>query len=237
MWSGPRNISTAMMRAWGSRGDTWVCDEPLYAHYLRTTGKIHPAREQTLLAHENDWRRVVAQLLGPVPHARMIFYQKHMAHHLLPGIERDWIDQLSNGFLIREPAAMLSSLLKHVPDAQVEDTGLPQQWELFSRIMATNDRPPPVVDAKDVLEDPTGMLRALCQAFDVEFDPGMLRWEPGLRETDGAWAFAWYPEVANTTTFAPYAPKASQVPSTHAHVLMECQRIYDRLSAYRLQAV
>ena len=200
MWSGPRNISTAMMRAWGNRGDTFVCDEPFYANYLRVTGKDHPGRAETLRAHESDWRRVVDQLLGPIPSPFTIFYQKQMAHHLLPGIDRAWIDCMKNCFLIREPREMLASLLKHVPDAVIDDTGLPQQCELFDRLAQAQGRAPPVIVARDVLENPQGILRQLCLALDVDFDPRMLHWPAGLRETDGAWAPFWYPEVARTTS-------------------------------------
>src|SRR5438034_1279920 len=132
MWSGPRNISTAMMRAWGNRSDTFVCDEPLYAHYLLKTGVVHPGRDEVIAHHETDWRKVIAWLTGPVPEAKSIFYQKHMTHHLLPEIDRGWLTLLTHCFLIRDPREVLLSLSKVIPNPRLEDTGLPQQVEIFN---------------------------------------------------------------------------------------------------------
>jgi hypothetical protein len=154
MWSGPRNISTALMRSWESRGDTAVWDEPLYAHYLKETGVDHPGKDEVIRTHEADWRRVVDRLTGPVPGGKSIFYQKHMAHHMLPQIDRSWIDSVRSAFLIRDPREMLTSLARVTPDPSVADTGLPQQWEIFERVAARRGAPPPVVDARDILEDP-----------------------------------------------------------------------------------
>ncbi|HEX6984335.1 MAG TPA: hypothetical protein VF170_03110, partial [Planctomycetaceae bacterium] len=134
VWSGPRNISTAMMRSWGNRSDTVVVDEPLYAHYLKVTRLPHPGADEVLAHHESDWRKVAEFLTGPVPGGKRIFYQKHMAHHLLPEIGRDWLSRLTHVFLIRDPKEMLTSLMKVLPEPRVEDTGLPQQVELFERV-------------------------------------------------------------------------------------------------------
>jgi hypothetical protein len=234
MWSGPRNISTALMRSWGNRPDTWVCDEPLYAHYLLSTGIRHPGREETLRAHESDWRRVVAGLVGPVPGERAIYYQKHMAHHLLGHIERGWLKLLAHCFLIRRPREMLASLIKRYPEACVTDTGLPQQVELFRQIRRWSNRVPPVVDSRDLLCDPRGMLRALCAAVGVDFDTRMLSWPPGPRETDGAWAPYWYGAVNATTTFVPYRAKDCAVPAGYEAMLSECETYYEELSVHRL---
>ena len=136
MWSGPRNISTAMMRSWGARPDTIVCDEPLYAHYLKVTGLPHPGAAETLAAHETDWRKVVAWLTGPLPDGKAVFYQKHMTHHMLPNIELGWVHELTNCFLIREPREMITSLLEFIPKPRIEDTGLPQQVRIFEMIGA-----------------------------------------------------------------------------------------------------
>src|SRR5262245_40777183 len=131
MWSGPRNISTAMMRSWGNRPDTFVCDEPLYAHYLQQTGIDHPGAAEVIATHERDWARVVDWLTGPIPDGKPIFFQKRMAHHLLPQIDRTWLGLVSNAFLIRAPREMLASLAKVLPHPTVADTGLPQQVEIF----------------------------------------------------------------------------------------------------------
>lgn len=233
MWSGPRNVSTAMMRAWGSRADTAVTDEPLYAHYLEVTGLPHPARELTLARHDADWRRVTDWLSGPVPGGRAVWYQKHMTHHLTADVGRDWLDALTHAFLIREPAAMLVSLTEFIPEPRLADTGLPQQLELFERVSAERGRPP-VIDGDDVLRDPRAALSALCGALGVPFDDAMLAWEPGLRDTDGAWAGAWYDKVAATSGFSPPRDESVEVPARLRGLYSECAAIHHELARYKL---
>jgi hypothetical protein len=234
MWSGPRNISTALMRAWGNRLDTFVCDEPLYAHYLQYTGLEHPGAEEVIAHHEPDWRKAVAALLGDVPGGKAIYYQKHMAHHLLPNIEREWLGALSHAFLIREPREMITSLAKILPNPTPEATGLPQQIEIFEWVRARTGRTPPVIDARDVLEDPRRLLNLLCESLGVEFTEAMLSWPPGRRETDGIWAKYWYDNVEKTTTFQPYAPKPEAVPERLQGLLDICQSYYETLHGQRL---
>ena len=236
MWSGPRNISTAMMRAWGNRPDTFVVDEPLYAHYLSVTGRVHPGAAETVAAGPTDLSVAVARLLGPVPGGKAVFYQKHMTHHLLPGMDRSWVRGLTNCFLIREPGEMITSFLKHVPDATLPDTGYPQQVELFDLVREWTGRTPPVLDARDVLDNPRRTIGLLCDAVGVEFTDRMLSWEPGLRDTDGVWAKYWYKEVETTTSFRPYRPKEEKVPDELRGMLGECEVYYRRLYAHRLGA-
>jgi hypothetical protein len=236
MWSGPRNISTAMMRAFGSRPDTAVSDEPLYSHYLKVTGIPHPGRDDVLALHESDWRRVTATLAGPVPEGRAIWYQKHMAHHLLPMIGRDWLDALTHAFLIREPDEMLASLVKTYPQAGLADTGLLQQCEIFDRVADRLGRAPPVVLASDVLKDPRGMLTKLCTALAIPFLPQMLSWEPGRRATDGAWAPHWYAAVQASTGFEPWRERRVDTPPALQPLLDECRPWYEKLYALRLRA-
>lgn len=233
MWSGPRNISTAMMRAWENREDTVVCDEPLYAHYLKETGVHHPGRDEVLAAQENDWRKVIEHLTGPIPGGKSIYYQKHMAHHLLPHMDRDWLRSMRNAFLIRDPREMITSLIKVTPDIAVEDTGLPQQLELIETL---GMEVPPVLDARDVLDDPRGMLVVLCEALGVPFDDAMLSWPPGPRETDGVWAKYWYGAVERSTGFHKRELKPDKVPVRLQTVYDECRRHYDALYANRLLA-
>lgn len=234
MWSGPRNISTAMMRAWENRTDTFVTDEPFYAYYLHETGIVHPGRDEVIQSQSTDWQQVAAWITGSVPNARRIWYQKHMAHHLLPHMGREWLGNLSHGFLIREPREMLTSLVHNLPEPTVSDTGLPQQVELLELLIAATGQIPPVVDARDVLENPAGMLQALCAAFGVPFEERMLSWPPGRRETDGVWAPHWYAAVERSTGFQAYRPKPDPVPPSLEPVLAECELLYARLSAYRL---
>jgi len=236
MWSGPRNISTALLRAWGNRPDTFVCDEPFYAHYLRETGIDHPGRQEILRHHECDPGKVAAWLTGPIPGGKAIFYQKHMAHHLLPGMDRGWIDRVRSAFLIRDPAEMLTSLVRVTPGAGLADTGLPQQWELFRRIAERTGAAPPVLDARDVLEAPGPVLQALCAALGVPFREAMLSWEAGPRPTDGIWARHWYGAVERSTGFAPYRPKGEAVPERLRDVHRQCLDFYERLRERRLRA-
>jgi hypothetical protein len=234
MWSGPRNISTALLRSWGNRPDTFVCDEPLYSHYLLKTGIPHPGADQVIRHQENDWRKVVARLTGDVPEGKTIFYQKHMAHHLLPGIDRGWLDQVTNAFLIREPREVVTSFVRVAGEPRLEDTGFPQQLETFSLVRQRTGRVPPVVDARDVLEDPARLLRLLCRALDVEFTEAMLSWPPGPRPTDGVWARYWYDAVVKTTSFQPYRPKDEPVPHHLASLLEQAQTLYRQLYEHRL---
>lgn len=235
MWSGPRNISTAMMRSWGNRADTIVCDEPLYAHYLKATGLDHPGAGEVIAHHEADWRKVVDRLTGPVPDGKAIFYQKQMSHHLLPEIERGWLDSVTNCFLIREPREMITSLAKILKAPGLVDTGMPQQREIFERVRARTGQVPPVVDAKDVLDQPRATLAKLCKALGVAFDDAMLAWPPGRRATDGIWAKHWYDSVEKTTGFQPYRPKPDDVPPHMEGMLAECNAIYEQLYDHRIR--
>lgn len=230
MWSGPRSISTALMRSWGNRPDTFVCDEPFYAHYLEVTGLRHPGADEVIAHHETDCPRVIAWLTGPIPGGREIFYQKHMAHHLLPDVPRGWLDEVSNCFLIRDPREMLTSLIGNIPNPTLADTGLAQQVELFEQV-----RQPVVIDAREVLEDPRGILTLLCDAVGVEFSDAMLSWPPGRRDTDGVWAPHWYESVERSTGFRPYAPKFDPVPERLAPLYDACLPHYEQLYEHRLR--
>jgi len=236
MWSGPRNVSTALMRSFDSRADTTVCDEPLYAHYLLVTGRPHPGADEVVRRHENDWRRVARRLTGPVPGGARVFYQKHMAHHLLPHVGRDWLERLEHAFLVREPRAMLASLTKVVPEPRVPDTGLPQQARLFEEVRRRSGAAPPVIEARDLLEDPAGILARLCDRVGLDFDPAMLAWAPGPRDTDGCWGPHWYDSVYASTGFAPASPRDVDLPAALEPVLAECERHYQILHEHRLRS-
>jgi hypothetical protein len=234
MWSGPRNISTALMRSWGNRPDTAVCDEPLYAFYLHRTGREHPGAREIIAHGETDWRTVVDRLRGPVPEGRRIWYQKHMAHHLLPEVDRSWLRDLTHAFLIRDPREMLASLHEVLPRPTIEDTGLPQQVEIFEWVVRETGVAPPVIDARDVLQDPEGQLRRLCDALRVPFRPEMLGWPPGPRATDGIWARYWYGTVTNSTTFNPYVPRSGALPPGLEALYRRSMDYHERLHRHRL---
>ncbi|HSQ70347.1 MAG TPA: hypothetical protein VLM41_09695 [Steroidobacteraceae bacterium] len=237
MWSGPRNISTALMRSFGNRQDTRVVDEPFYAHYLQVTGLPHPGRQEIIAVHESDWRRVVESLLAPLPEGVRILYQKQMSHHLLPGMRRDWLDRMTHAFLIRDPRHMLASLEQKLGDFDLSATGLPQQVEIFDQVLQNTGRVPPVIDAADVLAAPEPMLMALCAALGVPFTRRMLSWPPGLRATDGVWAKHWYEKVERSTGFAARAEEpARPLEGPLARLESECRPLYERLRAHRLRA-
>jgi len=237
MWSGPRNISTALMRSWGSRDDCFVSDEALYAHYLSTIGedkrREHPVYDEVMRSQPNDWLEVAEYLTGPIPNGRSLWYQKHMAHHLTPGMDRSWIAGLSNCFLIRDPAAMITSFIKVIDNPTPSDLGLPQQVELFEWLRSETGSTPIVIDSKDVLVNPRGMLTKVCERVGVAFDDAMLSWEPGERDEDGVWAPHWYSSVYKSTGFSPYDEKKESVPERLSGVLEECNALYQRLFAHR----
>jgi hypothetical protein len=236
MWSGPRNISTAMMRAFENREDTGVIDEPFYAAYLAATGIDHPLREETLAAYPNDWRDVVPVVLGPAPGSEPVFYQKHMTHHMLPEFGRGWADSCRNAFLIRTPDNVLSSYVVKRGDVSLDDIGFVQQREIFEREADRLGRAPPVIDASDVLADPRSSLVALCTALDIPFSDRMLAWPAGNRATDGIWAPAWYDAVEKSTGFArPASSLGRPALRDDLRAIAEKARPhYERLAAFRL---
>jgi hypothetical protein len=234
MWSGPRNISTAMMRAWGNRRNTAVIDEPFYAFYLKATGQKHPGANEIIAAGETDWRKIVDHLTGPIPDGKHIFFQKQMVHHLLPEIDRQWLGTVTNCFLIRDPAEVILSYIKKQGDPALADLGFVQQCEIFDFVREKLGATPPVIDARDVLRNPERTMRSLCEAVDIEFDPAMLSWPPGLRETDGIWAKHWYNEVARSTSFQPHRLMNVAVPDRLREIHERCHECYERLHACRL---
>lgn len=236
MWSGPRNISTAMMRAWENRPDAVVCDEPFYAYYLATTGAPHPMAAEIIAAGPTEWREVVRRLTQTAID-RPIFYQKQMTHHLLPEVDRGWLSGVTNCFLIRSPDEVIRSYLKKNYRPTALDLGFPQQAEVYDCVAAQSTRPPIVIDARDVLERPRETLGLLCEALGVPMCEEMLSWPPGYRPTDGIWAPHWYGEVVKTTGFAPprHEPENDEtLPAELFDVLRQCEAIYQRLRAVRL---
>jgi hypothetical protein len=235
MWSGPRNISTAMMRAWENRGDCAVSDEPLYAAYLAETGLDHPGRDEVIAAGDTDWRRVVESLLGPAPDSKPVWYQKHMSHHLLPGMDRDWIHGLENILLIRDPAEVVASYLKSRATVTAEDIGLLQQCVLYDEIAERRGMPALVIDAGDFLRAPEAHLRAICSRLGIAFTARMLAWPAGSRESDGVWAPHWYDAVWKSTGFEAWRPRDIQLTAQGEHVAAACRPAYEKLHGCRLR--
>ncbi len=226
VWSGPRNISTAMLRSWGQRSDTVVVDEPFYAHYLKRTGLQHPGRAEILASQPNDWCDVATTLLAELPADKCIFYQKHMAHHLFADMYGDWLMQLSHVFLLRRPDAMLASLQKVISRPRLQDTGLPQQYQLFQHIRDRCGTDPLVIDASDLLTQPEAMLRRWCGLLNIKFSADMLHWPQGRRASDGVWAEHWYASVEQSTGF-------QQAPAQRPVKLnADLQAVYDQCLDY-----
>ena len=211
MWSGPRNISTAMMRAFENREDTVVVDEPFYAAALAVTGADHPMREAVIASQPNDPHEVARMLTGDIPGGRRVFYQKHMTHHMLPGFPLGWTAQVVNAFLIRAPEAVLASYTQKWDSVSLEAIGVPMQKALFEREADRLGHAPPVIDSADVLADPAGVLKALCRACGIGFSERMLAWPSGRRASDGVWAPAWYDAVEKSTGFAAPGPEKASV--------------------------
>jgi hypothetical protein len=238
MWSGPRNLSTAMMRSFEARGDCAVTDEPFYAAYLHRTGLDHPLRDEVIESQSRDPQEVEKMLLGPVPGHKPVWYQKHMTLHLLPGFDRRWLAGVSNAFLIREPRAVLASYAAKRTAVTLADLGFVQQHELFDSVADQLGTAPPVVDAADILARPAQTLEQLCAALGLVFTPAMLQWSPGLRATDGVWAPAWYQSVERSTGFGSPsgAPTAAPptLPSQLESLAEQAQPHYAALFHHRL---
>jgi hypothetical protein len=243
MWSGPRNISTAMMRAFENRPDCVVWDEPFYAAELARSGRAHPLREEVIAAGETDPARVVARILG-APHdpdkpGATVFYQKHMTHHMLDGFNRTWITRVRNAFLIREPERVLASYTRTWDEVTLADIGYVQQTEIFDAVADWLGRAPPVIEASDVLADPRGTLTSLCAALQIPFREEMLSWPAGRRKSDGVWAPAWYANVERSTAFAAPTPEQAApiaLPPALMRIAEAARPHYERLARFRVAA-
>lgn len=236
MWSGPRNISTAMMRAWENRGDTAVSDEPFYAHYLVATGAPHPGRDEVIASQDTDWRKVAAALCGPIPDGKAVWYQKHMAQHFTDDMESDWLSGVTNAFLIRDPDEVVASFARRREEPALWELGFETQARLFDRVAECSGEAPPVLDARDVLEDPAGMLRILCERVGVAFSERMLRWPAGPRPSDGVWAGHWYDAVYASTGFAPYRPREASLSPPLRRLADACRPHYEKLRRHRCRS-
>jgi len=231
MWSGPRTLSTALMRSFENRPDAVVVDEPLYAFYLDRTGLDHPGRDAVIASQPTDWRVVLAGLAtAPLPGGAVIGYAKHMTHHLLPEVDRAALASFRHAHLIRDPRELLASYARVRAEPTLADLGLRQQAEIFETFGG------PVVDSRDLLTDPEGTLRTLCQALGVPFDPAMLAWPAGPRDSDGVWAPYWYDSVWSSTGFAPYRPPSAGLPARLEPLAERCMPYFERLHRDRITA-
>lgn len=231
MWSGPRNLSTAMMRSWENRDDTVVVDEPLYGAYLARTGLDHPGREEVVATQPTDLETAVRRLHAPLPAGVRVHYAKHMSHHLLDQDDLGWTAAFHNVLLIRDPAEVVASYVRSRESCEPADIGLLQQV----RLLESWDETPPVIDAGDFLRDPGTHLRWLCDRLGIGFTTRMLSWPAGPRASDGVWAPYWYDSVQHSTGFEPWRPRELSLSPHDAAVAQACRPAYDRLHALRIR--
>jgi hypothetical protein len=235
VWSGPRNLSTALMYAFARRADTAVTDEPFYAAYLAATGLDHPLRAEILASQPSDPAEVAARLAGPVPGGRAVWYQKHMAHHLLPAFPRAWMDAAVHVFLIRHPARVVASYARKRERPEPDELGFRRQAELFDHVAGRTGRAPPVIAAEDIRADPAAALAALCAELGLGFDPAMLSWPAGGRPEDGVWARHWYGAIHRSTGFEGPEGPLPRLAGDDARLAEAGMPDWERLAAHRLR--
>ncbi len=235
MWSGPRNISTALMRAWENRNDCVVWDEPLYGYYLKASGISHPGAAEIIANQSTDANEIIKRCMGKIPDGKPIFYQKHLTLHLLPELDRSWLTGLTNCFLIREPEAVIASYAAVRGDATLADIGFIQQAELFDQVKNLSAEIPLIIDSREFLLNPREMLEAICARLAIEFAPEMINWRKGPRDSDGVWAKYWYDSVWQSTGFAAYKEKKYTLSKKDKEIAIKARPYYENLFRYRLQ--
>ena len=233
MWSGPRNISTALMRSFENREDTFVIDEPFYACYLSHLGFDHPGKEEILKSQSTNWDEVVQLVTGEIPDNKFIWYQKHMVHHIVNEKNINWLKNFHNCFLIRHPKEVIISYAKQAPINEIIDLGFIQQVTLFKKIKELTGKTPIVFDAKDILISPEKYLKKMCEYLNISFSSKMLKWPKGERSTDGVWSRHWYKNVINSNSFLPYKNSQEEVPPKYKNLLKECLSYYDYLLSFK----
>jgi len=235
MWSGPRNISTALMRSFENRNDTFVSDEPFYAHFLKQTGVEHPMRDEVIKSGNSNWDAVSDYLTNTIPDGKSVWYQKHMAQHNLPGVNLGWVEKVFNCFLIRDPKEVILSYTKKYEISSVHQLGFPQQFDLFTRLREKNGLAPIVLDAKDILIDPESMLKKLCRKLEIPFTNKMLAWPKGQRSSDGIWGKHWYGSVERSTNFQAYQKRDENIPVEYTTIYEKSIELYLQLYNHRIQ--
>lgn len=234
MWSGPRNISTAMMRAFGSRPDCQPVDEPFYAYYLTETGLDHPLRQEVMASQSQDWRQVVNDINAPPPTQKPVRYLKHMTQHMLPQIDRSLFLKHVHCFLIRDPRLVIASFSEKWDQVTADSTGFIQQLELFRYFEKNANTPCVVIEGEDIQKNPEAMLRALCKTINIPFYDEMLSWRKGPKPEDGIWGTHWYNAVEASTGFAPYLEKTVQLTRAQEKLAEELAPIYTELKTRKL---
>lgn len=234
MWSGPRNLSTAMMYAFAARGDCAVWDEPFYAAYLAKTGIDHPMRDAIIATDDTDPARIAAACTGPTPDGKPLHYQKHMTLHMIPEFDRGFMRALTNVFLIRHPARVVASYSQKREAPTLPDIGFVQQAELFDQVAGWTGRPPLVIDSADIRANPRESLTKLCTALGIPFTENMLHWPAGPKPYDGVWAPHWYNAVHASTGFGDPEGPLPTLPAEYAPLVEQALPHYQRLAAHKL---
>lgn len=234
MWSGPRNLSTAMMYAFAARGDCAVVDEPFYAAYLAATGLAHPMQQEVIASQSTDPLLVAADCIGPIPQGQSLFYQKHMTLHMIPGFPRHFMRDLTNVFLIRHPARVVASYAKKREGPTLADIGFQQQADLFDQIADQLGHAPLVIDSADIRANPTRALSGLCAALGISFTEKMLHWPAGPKPYDGIWAPHWYNAVHRSTGFEDPEAALPDLAKHYADLVDQALPYYEKLTAHKL---
>ena len=227
LWSCPRNVSTALMYSFAQREDTKVFDEPLYAHYLKESGALHPARDQVLKSLDSDGEKVVQDVI--LQKSKKLLFHKLMTHFLI-GINTEFLSEVTNIIFIRNPEEIIASYSKVIPNPSMNDIGVKQQYELYLSLKELGVTPI-VLDSKYLLKNPGLMLGKLCSILGIPFDKKMLKWEKGARKEDGVWASYWYDNIHNSTRFLPYTKKEITLTGSNAELAEECLPYYKFLTA------
>ncbi len=232
-WSGPRNVSTALMRSWSSRKDTFVTDEPFYAHYLNETRLKHPMYQDIINNYSVNYNEVVNYLLNKIPENKKIWYQKHMAHHILDIKKIEWISQCENCILLRNPKEVISSYIVKNKLNNVEELGYPQQYEIIQYLKKI-DKSFIVIDSSDLLKNPQKILSKWCDKINIKFDKSMLKWEKGYYSTDGIWWKEWYDNVIKTTKFKKIKKKDIHIENKYDSIYNDSIKYYAYIKEFKL---
>ena len=235
MWSGPRNLSTALMRSFENRLDTTVIDEPCYAHFLQKTGVEHPGKQEVLRSQSTKWEEVVTLCTGKIPNNKSIWYQKHMAQHNLEGYDIRWIKKIKNCLLIRNPKYVIASYNREYPIRDVSLLGYLQQENIIALLQRENNETPPIIDATDLLRSPKKILEKLCSRLGIEFSDRMLSWPAGKRDTDGVWGSHWYKGVEKSVGFLSYKKKDIKLSKELVPIYENCMISYEKMYENRIR--
>ena len=226
MWSGPRNISTALMRSFENRTDCFVSDEPFYAYYLNETKLNHPLKEKIIETGEIEFNNIVSYLSGSIPELKNVWYQKHMSHHIIDYNNLDWILKFNNCILIRDPKEVIISYTKKNKLDSINQLGIPQLYEIYNTLI-NNGISPIIIDSNDIVSNPKKTLKILCKKLNIPFDKKMLQWPKGKRKTDGVWSEYWYKNVESSTEFKPFRKSEKNISSNHFSIYKDALYYYD----------